>query len=126
MNLIPPIEFHANAYGQEPGNNQNVSYDVTFKNLYITAGNDDTAIRFFADGVDQNAKNCTITINLSSISDEAWKSNSVLVARFPAFNNSNTENNNNVEILVHNVSGTLILGKYNKTEKSKLSARASH
>lgn len=115
-----PIEFHANAYGQEPGNNQNVRYDVTFKNLCITAGFDATDIRFFADGVDQNAKNCTITINLSSISDEAWKSNSVLAARFPAFNNSNTENNNNVEILVHNVSGTLILGKYNKTKKEQI------
>ena len=40
--------------------------------------------------------------------------------RFPAFNNSNTENNNNVEILVHNVSGKLMLGKYNTTEKKQI------
>ena len=64
-----PLSFYANAYGKEPGNNQNVSYDVTFKALQIAVDYDYTAIRFFAGDVDKNAKNCKITINLSSIND---------------------------------------------------------
>ena len=106
-----PLSFYANAYGKEPGNNQNVSYDVTFKALEIAADPDCTAIRFFADGVDANVENCKITINLSSINDGVGKPHFVHASSCPAFNNNQPENNNTVEILVHNVSGTLEFGR---------------
>ena len=106
-----PLSFYANAYGKEPGNNQNVSYDVTFKALQIAVDPDCTAIRFFADGVDANAKNCKITINLSSINDGVGKPHFVRASSCPVFNNNQPENNNTVEILVHNVSGTLEFGR---------------
>ena len=106
-----PLSFYANAYGKEPGNNQNVSYDVTFKALEIAVDPDCTAIRFFADDVDANAENCTITINLSSINDGVGKPHFVRASSCPVFNNNQPENNNTVEILVHNVSGTLEFGR---------------
>ena len=106
-----PLSFYANAYGKEPGNNQNVSYDVTFKALEIAVDPDCTAIRFFADDVDANAENCKITINLSSINDGVGNSHFVRASSCPAFNNNQPENNNTVEILVHNVSGTLEFGR---------------
>ena len=106
-----PLSFYANAYGKEPGNNQNVSYDVTFKALQIAVDPDCTAIRFFADDVDANAENCKITINLSSINDGVGKPHFVHASSCPAFNNNQPENNNTVEILVHNVSGTLEFGR---------------
>ena len=105
-----PLSFYANAYGKEPGNNQNVSYDVTFKALQIAVDYDYTAIRFFAGDVDKNAKNCKITINLSNIDDGLRALNFVRATSYPAFNNNQPENNNTVEILVHNVLGTLELG----------------
>ena len=107
-----PLSFYANAYGKEPGNNQNVSYDVTFKALQIAVDPDCTAIRFFADDVDANAENCTITINLSSINDEVGKPHFVRASSCPVFNNNQPENNNTVEILVHNVSGTLDFSRH--------------
>ena len=106
-----PLNFYANAYGKEPGNNQNVSYDVTFKALQIAVDPDCTAIRFFADDVDANVENCKITINLSSINDGVGKPHFVHASSCPAFNNNQPENNNTVEILVHNVSGTLEFGR---------------
>ena len=106
-----PLSFYANAYGKEPGNNQNVSYDVTFKALQIAVDYDYTAIRFFAGDVDKNAKNCKITINLSSINDGVGNPHFVHASSCPAFNNNQPENNNTVEILVHNVSGTLEFGR---------------
>ena len=106
-----PLNFYANAYGKEPGNNQNVSYDVTFKALQIAVDYDYTAIRFFAGDVDKNAKNCKITINLSSINDGVGNPHFVHASSCPAFNNNQPENNNTVEILVHNVSGTLEFGR---------------
>ena len=107
-----PLSFYANAYGKEPGNNQNVSYDVTFKALQIAVDPDCTAIRFFADDVDANAENCTITINLSSINDGVGKPHFVRASSCPVFNNNQPENNNTVEILVHNVSGTLDFSRH--------------
>ena len=106
-----PLNFYANAYGKEPGNNQNVSYDVTFKALQIAVDPDCTAIRFFADDVDANVENCKITINLSSINDGVGNPHFVHASSCPAFNNNQPENNNTVEILVHNVSGTLEFGR---------------
>ena len=106
-----PLSFYANAYGKEPGNNQNVSYDVTFKALQIAVDPDCTAIRFFADDVDANAENCKITINLSNIDDGGRVGNFVRASSCPAFNNS-SPNNNTVEILVHNVSGTLDFSRH--------------
>ena len=106
-----PLSFYANAYGKEPGNNQNVSYDVTFKALEIAVDPGCTAIRFFADDVDANVENCKITINLSSINDGVGKPHFVHASSCPAFNNNQPENNNTVEILVHNVSGTLEFGR---------------
>lgn len=107
-----PIEFHANAYGEKPGDNRNVSYDVTLENLYIVVGTDSTAICFFAGDVDNNAKNCKITINLSSIDDGVGEVNYVRAIGYPVFNNNQPENNNAVEILVHNVSGTLNFSRH--------------
>ena len=107
-----PLSFYANAYGKEPGNNQNVSYDVTFKALQIAVDYDYTAIRFFAGDVDKNAKNCKITINLSSINDGVGKPHFVRASSCPVFNNNQPENNNTVEILVHNVSGTIDFSRH--------------
>lgn len=113
MQSEKPLSFYANAYGKEPGNNQNVSYDVTFKALRIAVDPDFTAIRFFADDVYKNAKNCKITINLSNIDDGVVEGNFVRASNYPAFNNSSpTENNNTVKILVHNVSGILGFGRH--------------
>ena len=117
-----PLSFYANAYGKEPGNNQNVSYDVTFKALQIAVDPDCTAIRFFADDVDANAENCTITINLSSIDDGVGGVNFVRASSYPVFNNSSpTKNNNTVEILVHNVSGKLDFKRHVSNNKSIVS-----
>ena len=108
-----PFGFYANEYGKESGNNKNVSYEVTFENLKALADIDCTAIRFFAGSVDENAKNCTITINLSSIDG-----GSVTAISFPVFsNNSLAANNNTVKILVHNVSGTLKLDRLMQMRK---------
>ena len=108
-----PFGFYANEYGKESGNNKNVSYEVTFENLKALADIDCTAIRFFAGSVDENAKNCTITINLSSIDG-----GSVTAISFPVFsNNSLATNNNTVKILVHNVSGTLKLDRLMQMRK---------
>lgn len=107
-----PLNFYANAYGKEPGNNQNVSYDVTFKALQIAVDPDFTAIRFFADDVDANSENCKITINLSNIDDGVGVGNFVRAVGYPVFNNNQPTNNNAVEILVHNVSGTLDFSRH--------------